>query len=685
MNPLSLRLAALLVASWWLAGCVPPSLRPAPRATAEERRDFETARGLGTRGAAAEAKALELFLARWPRGALADDAGLRLAELELAAGRRTAARSRLEALLRAHPKADRSASARLLLARLQHEDRDAEAAWRTIMDLQLPLLDEDERRRAHRLLADLARERGEIAHELHWLTRVAADAGDPQAAAAAEERIGAIVARLDRDGLVRAAERLNRRKPAARLWLEEVERALQAGDAKGAQAALARAAKLPLSPEEARRHVALEQGLAVGELEPAQAVLPPSLGEVAAQPLPAFARASGTLGVVLPLTGSLANVAEQSLRGILLAANVFRPDASGDGGVRVLVRDSGGRPEAASAAVEELAREKGLSAVIGPLMVEEARAAGDAAERAGVPLLSLTRQEEVTRGHTQVFRLGTTRRMEAEALAEHAVGQLGATRFAILYPADAYGREFRALFWRAVEARGGRVVGVAAYEPGDTDFAEPIRRLVGYELLTPEEKGRLAQRRALLTRAKRQTSEKAAELRAQAAGLLAPDGTPLPPIVDFEAIFIPDSHDKVVLIAPQLAFHDVDGVRLLGPSGWYHPDLLRIGGRHVERAVFTAAFDPASPYPTVQDFARRYEQAYGEPPSVFAAESFDATNLALLQLLSGRERPGDLRQGLLQVRAFPGVSGVTAMRPDGNAAKRPFLVGVERGEFVSLP
>ena len=45
----------------------------------------------------------------------------------------------------------------------------------------------------------------------------------------------------------------------------------------------------------------------------------------------------------------------------------------------------------------------------------------------------------------------------------------------------------RSAFWDAVEARGGEVVGVASYDVDATDFAEPIRRLIGYDMLTAGE------------------------------------------------------------------------------------------------------------------------------------------------------------------------------------------------------
>jgi ABC-type branched-subunit amino acid transport system substrate-binding protein len=283
-----------------------------------------------------------------------------------------------------------------------------------------------------------------------------------------------------------------------------------------------------------------------------------------------------------------------------------------------------------------------------------------------------------------VFRVRTKPIEEAQLLADYAIEGLGARRFAILYPRDSYGRGLRALFWDAVEVRGGSVVGVASYDPEATDFAEPIRRLVGYVLLTPKEHEALGEREKMLKRARRLPPDEALALRQKAMEFTAADGAPIPPIVDFDALFIPESHEKVVLIAPQLAFHEATGITLLGPQGWYAPDLVEIGRTHVEGAHFTAYFYPDSPIPYVREFAERFQAGFGRPAGVFAAQGYDAANLVLVQLARGiGSRPG-VRDGILYTRAFPGVTGVMSMRPDGNASKRPFLLGVERGRITQI-
>jgi hypothetical protein len=233
-----------------------------------------------------------------------------------------------------------------------------------------------------------------------------------------------------------------------------------------------------------------------------------------------------------------------------------------------------------------------------------------------------------------------------------------------------------------VEERGGQVVAVASYDPSATDFGTPIRHLLGYDLLSPAEKQVLAQREEMESKARRLPPVQAAKLMQEARALTGPDGAPLPPILDFDALFLPESHEKVVLIAPQLAFHDARGLRLLGTGSWNHPDLVAIGRDHVEGARFTAAFFAESELEVVRDFAAAYEAAYAVPPVDLAAQGYDAANLLLAQLARGLTTREAAREGLLANGAQAGVTGVVSFA--GGARKRPLLLGVDQGRIVEI-
>ena len=76
-------------------------------------------------------------------------------------------------------------------------------------------------------------------------------------------------------------------------------------------------------------------------------------------------------------------------------------------------------------------------------------------------------------------------------------------------------------------------------------------------------------------------------MRRAAYSILGPEVVPLPPIVDFDVLFIPDASEKIALVAPGLAFHEIRGVRLLGSNDWLDPELLRVARQHVSGSVIS--------------------------------------------------------------------------------------------------
>lgn len=645
-----------------------------------DRTAFERAASNLARDPDAGLVSLRELVATRGESPIADDAALLLARGLVDAGRLDEAVQHLTWVVTRHPDGDRAEEARLLLAELQRRRGSREAALRTASALRVSRLDSPARVRALRLLADLSGEAGDPLAKLGWLSQLRAAAPE-RSLPAIDAEIDRVIASLDRASLERAGERAGRRVPAARVRLREAELALSAGDAAGAERSLARARELPLSAAEARRAAELEARVPAATAQPREmpgAFVDPLSALSPDAALPSAAGARGVLGVVLPLTGPYAGPAEDCLEGILLAAGVFE-----GGGVRLLVRDSAGSPERAAAAVEELAARSEVSAVLGPLAAAESEAAAAAAVRTQVPLLSLTRREDIVRERPGVFRVGLTPRLEVALLADYAVRELGARRFAVFYPRDAYGRELRRAFWQAVEARGGEVVAVGSYETGLTDFADPIRRMLGFVLLSPEERAAVAERGRLLEQAARAPAPEAADLHARATAITGADGAPLPPYLDFDALFLPDTHDRAGLIAPALVYHGVR-VRLLGPSVWNDPGLVAIARQHVEGALFPAALPPDSSIPTVSGFVERYRGHFGHAPDSFAAEAFDAASLVLGELARGHQERAALVSGLLEPRVVEGVSGAIRLGGRGSAETRAHLLGVEGGRVVSV-
>ncbi len=629
----------------------------------------------------AEKRALAELIETRPRDPRAPKAMLDLAELQREDGDPETATATMRELLRRYPRAPASFDARLALAEIEESSGDLDAAYATLSGARLSQLDPERRGILRRRLAELAGRRNDPLGQLRWLAELRGEQNEVDAAAT-DSLIDDVIRGLPAGTVPPLAKQLGRSFPAGRLWLEEASRALAAGEPARAEDALRRAGALPLSAESGERLALLLSELEGGGGAGARATALPSIREARFLPPTDPERESGRVGVLLPLSGPYASVGRKSLEGITLATGIFDARARHvRGGVELLVRDTGGTAAGAERGVMELERE-GASAIIGPLLGKESQAAARAAQRAGIPLLALSRREEIATTGDRIFRFGLTPRAEIETLVTYAMDELGLSRFGVLYPRDGYGRQARGLFWDAVEARGGEIVAVASYEAGATDFADPMRALVGYRLISNAELGAIRARNRLLREAKRKSPETAAELRAKAAEMEGPGGEPLPPFIDFDALFIPDTHQNVALVAPQLTFHEISGVRLLGLSDWNHPDLVAIGRNHVGGSVFTSAYYDESEHPALAAFGSRYKATFGQPADAFAAVAYDTARLLLSQLRDGDG--GSLAESLRGTGIAAGVSGVTKVLPDGNAAKRPHLLGVHRGRIISV-
>jgi ABC-type branched-subunit amino acid transport system substrate-binding protein len=646
------RIAALLVGAVLLTACAQESFvlrdgEPVRESEAIES-DLGAARAQLEAGRPEQAReVLEGALVELPRSRRIDEVLYLLGDVYLALRDSEAAVTTWERLIDRHPRSPLTPETRLRLAELHREQRRPELAYQVLSEASFWRAEAPVRRRIYRDLADLAREKGDWADTLVWLAYTQRETEDPDALLEVDLEVDEILeARLRPSELDALVERLPPGPIRDRAMLANSRAALEAGDPGRALDLLDRLPRRLRPSEEFERQRLFDLA---------------QRGAAAQQ---------NTLGVALPLTGPYASFGEKVLRGIVLGLGIFGdPPAP----YELVVRDTMGDPERAARVVEELAVE-GVLAIIGPLRSVAAESAAPVAEGAAVPLVTLAQREDLAYLGEYVFHFGLTASDQVRTLANYAVERLGQRRFAILYPRDAYGTSFKNAFWDEVELRGGEVVGVEGYPTEAVDLQVEIKKLVGLHWLTTEEQALIAERDRLL----RHPKENEARLAdASFAGL--------PPIIDFDVLFVPDVASRVGLILPQLRFFDVRDVTLLGTSDWNHPDLIQIAGRDARGAVFTDAFFAGSPYPFVQEFVTRFYAAYGDEPDRLAATGYDAA--AILRTILDEARSTSrarLRSDLLQVRDFPGVSGLTSFDESGGTRKSLYLLTVQRGAIEQV-
>jgi ABC-type branched-subunit amino acid transport system substrate-binding protein len=376
-----------------------------------------------------------------------------------------------------------------------------------------------------------------------------------------------------------------------------------------------------------------------------------------------------SIGCILPLSGPYEAFGRRALSGIELALSEF----SGKyhvSPVQLLIRDSRGDFSDAVQAVESLALEDGVIAIIGPMITSEAAAIR--AEALKVPMITMTQKPEITTLGDYIFRNFLTPSSQVKAIARHAVEDLGIRQFAILYPNERYGISFMNRFWDELILYGADIVGVESYGPDQTDFAEPIKKLVGLHyprLEEPaEEEGNNRFPGMKEDEIPEDDEEKALE-----------------PIIDFGAVFVPDSYKKIALIAPQFPYYDVNNVVMLGTNLWHSDELIRTARGYVQGAIVPEGFYEDSQSPEVRNFVKRFKKVFGTSPGFWEALAYDTARIAFqtANLSRVRSRRG-FKSALLELDGFRGVTGRTSFDETGDVDKQIYLLKIKGSRFVQI-
>ena len=419
------------------------------------------------------------------------------------------------------------------------------------------------------------------------------------------------------------------------------------------------------------------------------------------------------IGAVLPLSGKTAILGEKVLQGIQMAFNSLSP-AERDV-LEVIIRDSEGDHLKAATVIRELAQDGSVIAIIGPVFSSSVTTVAPIADEFHLPIFSPSAsQEGITELSKYLFRNSMTNRLQGKIIAEYAINDLNLKRFVIIYPDDNYGKYLKDIFIENVVLLGGEVLTEEPYGGNDTDFKKQIKGIGGMsdkemrknalemikettieEDITIEEEINIE---AEISMEEKPDQERITrhiekemhdglsiiEIELEDAPLENPKAIKPALRTSYDAVFIPGYYDKIGLIMPELAFYNITGVKCLGGNGWNSPNLIKVGGRYINGSIFVDGFFVKSHHTLTRRFVKDFRGIFRSNPDIFSAQAYDAARLIINIFRNGARTREDIKDALLMVKDYPGVSGKTTILPSGDSEKSLYILTVRNKKIVQI-
>jgi branched-chain amino acid transport system substrate-binding protein len=358
------------------------------------------------------------------------------------------------------------------------------------------------------------------------------------------------------------------------------------------------------------------------------------------------------IGLAIPLSGKFQVVGEAALRAAMLAGAAPAPSLGLGAGIQLMVRDTATDSERAVRGVAELTRTEAVIGIVGAASAKTGTSAIAQATQDGIAIMAL--EDAAPGALTTGFQIVHAPETRAAALARQAL-KLGVRKFAVMGPDSNSGKRLKEAFRKAVSAGGGTVVVESTYVAGATSFS----------------------------------------------GAVAPLKK-----VAFEAIFVPDSAERLPLIAPALAVADLwpqpwgkprapaaagkaqqRSVLLLSTANDLSRKLVDSAGRYVQGALLCPGFFADENDSHARGFVEAYRAAYGTEPHATEAYAYDAVAILRAVTQRGARTRGETVKALSVAGGVPllqGLTGDVTFGPDHGRVDIPRIYLVEGDDIRAL-
>ncbi|OGH00272.1 MAG: hypothetical protein A2600_07295 [Candidatus Lambdaproteobacteria bacterium RIFOXYD1_FULL_56_27] len=373
------------------------------------------------------------------------------------------------------------------------------------------------------------------------------------------------------------------------------------------------------------------------------------------------------IGVILPFSHkNFGPLAEQVLEGLQIGLAQY---ATADRPLELVLKDSSlgsdnrnqtqqQRREQIGALVRELVLEDHVVAILGPLAKESSIAAGEAAERYKVPVISYSLTENIGEGLPYLFRFQRNNIEEAKAIANYATDYLQARRFVILYNPDKNGFLQMEAFTQEILKANGIIVGVRPIGQRQVDFQEDFLSFTGgFEPVSDADKAEMEKTRDRLD-----------------------------PKVDFDAIYAPVQPYTMNILTQFANLFEADRVYFLAGHDLNRNENQLIDGAERMRFVDSYPISGVNTYllPFFEEHWRMYNhRPRYRPPTAYGIYGYQSLQI-LAKLLNEpkNHRREVLRDTLASLKGFEVLTGRVTTTTNRELYQAPKVLKIKANNTV---
>ena len=345
------------------------------------------------------------------------------------------------------------------------------------------------------------------------------------------------------------------------------------------------------------------------------------------------------IGVVGPFSGSSAMVGDTEKKGVELAAKQINENGGINGmTIELIEEDDQQDPKTAVSAINKLVSSDEVVAAVGTVNSSCTLAMMDVTENNEIPLVTpISSGVAITDpSNSYIVRLQASDKLQAKAITEYAINDLGYKNIAVMFQNDDFGAGGKDVVVETLKDAGIEPLAVEAFDSSATDMSAQLLKIKD---LNPE------------------------------------------------AIIMWTMYGCGATNAKQCDQLGID-CDLMGGGGLTNAKLYELGGESAVGILNTQTFfpDKEKASETAGAFIDAYEAEYGETPDSNAAMSYDSMMVLAegLKAATPDMKADDIMAGMKAVKDMPLATGTITIDENGDANRDILIIRLCEGGTYEL-